>query len=136
MSVAEKAEAARLAPAASVNPCNWPTNPTAANESAQRLPAYGRRLREAIEAGYLPETGGGAVIVVTDWDCASAFNPGRLVCPPDLAASAYRFDFLRGVEVAIVVAPCHRTYGEALRVEIEAAGAALVVLTVNPEGGR
>lgn len=134
MTPVRNAKAARLAPAASVIPCNWPANPTAANEPAQRLPAYGRRLRDAIEAGYLPETGGGAVIVVTDWDCASAFHPGRLVCPPDVAASAYRFDFLRGIEVAIVVAPCHRDYGEALRVEIEAAGAALVVLAINPEG--
>ena len=129
-----KKEAARLAPAASVTPCNWPTNPTAANEPAQRLPAYGRELSAALLAGYRPVPGGGCVIVTTRWDYATAFSPGRLVCPPDVPARAYDFAFLRGVEVAVVVPPCHRTYGEAVRAEIEAAGAALVVLAVNPEG--
>jgi len=99
----------------------------------QRLPAYGRRLRDVIDAGYRPRKGGGAVIVTTDWDYARSFDPGRVVCPPDVPAAEWNFRFLRGCDAVVLVPECDEILGEALVAAILDAGATLAVLAVVPE---
>src|SRR5664279_3851899 len=78
----------------------------------QRLPAYGRRLRDALEAGYRPWKAGGGIIVTTDWNNARAFDPARLVCPPDEPIAGYDFSFLRGLEVLVIVPEADELRGE------------------------
>lgn len=97
----------------------------------QRLPAFGRRLRAALEAGYRPWKGGGCVIVTSHWDFARGFDPGRVVCPPDEPVDNFDFAFLRGLEVLVLVPEADDIHGEALLAAIHSAGAALGHLTVN-----
>lgn len=107
---------------------------TLGNTRSQRLPAYGRRLRDALEAGYRPWKAGGSIIVTTAWNYARGFDPARLVCPSDERIAEYDFAFLRGLEVLVLVPESDELHGEALRTAIFNAGAALVVLAVNREG--
>ncbi len=107
---------------------------TAPERRAQRLPAYGRRLRDALAAGYRPKKAGGGIVVTSHWGYARAFHPGRLVCPPSDPVDEWDFGFLRGCDVVIVVPESDELHGEALHAAIRDAGAALVVLAVNREG--
>jgi hypothetical protein len=92
------------------------------------LPAFGRQLKAAIEAGLRPRTGGGGVIVTSEWNYALAFAPGRVVCPPDCDAEAYDFEFLCGLDVLVLVRERDRHFGEALRDRIRASGARVAIL--------
>lgn len=103
------------------------------SKPTQRLPAYGRRLRAALDAGYRPRFGGGAVIVTTEWDFARSFDPGRVVCPSNVLAAGWDFRFLIGCDVVVLVPECDEILGEALVASIRDAGARLVVLAVAPE---
>ena len=107
---------------------------TDVQRSAQRLPAFGRRLRAALDAGYRPWKGGGSIIVTSHWDFARAFDPGRVVCPPDEPVVSYDFTFLRGLEVLVLVPEADELHGEALRTTIRSAGAMLVHLAVHQLG--
>ena len=111
-----------------------PTEGSATERRAQRLPAYGRRLRDAIQAGYRPCKGGGGVIVTSDWTFARAFHPARVVCPPGEAPESFDFGFLRGIDVCVLVPEVDVLHGEALRTALLSAGAALVALAIVREG--
>lgn len=106
---------------------------TAPERRPQRLPAFGRYLREALTGGYRPEKAGGGIVVTSDWSYARAFRPGRLVCPPSDPVDDIDFGFLRDCDVLVIVPEADELHGEALRAAIRDAGAALVVLTVNRE---
>ena len=106
---------------------------TAPERRPQRLPAFGRYLREALMGGYRPEKAGGGIVVTSDWNYARAFHPGRLVCPPSDPVDDIDFGFLRGCDVLVIVPEADVLHGEALRAAIRDAGAAVVVLTVNRE---
>ena len=97
----------------------------------RRLPAFGRRLRAAFDAGYGPWKGGGSVIVTTRWDYARAFDPGRVVCPSGEPVDGYDFAFLQGCDVIVLVPQADEIQGEALAASIRNAGASLVVPAVN-----
>lgn len=109
------------------------TKTTAPERRAQRLPAYGRRLRDALVAGYRPKMAGGGIIVTSDWTYARAFAPGRLVVPASEHPGQFDFSFLHGCDVVVVVPAADELHGEALVAAIRDAGAALVVLAVNRE---
>ncbi len=111
-----------------------PGKRTEAPQRAQRLPAYGRELRDAIQAGYRPRWLGGGIVVTSDWNYARAARGARLVCMPDEPAAAYDFTFLRGCDVLVLVPEADELHGEALRAAIRDAGASTVVLAVNREG--
>ena len=106
---------------------------TSPSTHSQRLPAYGRRLRDALRAGLRPCKGGGTIVVTTQWDYACAFDPGRLVCPTDTPATSYDFAYLVGCPVVVVVPRHEQVFGESLAAVIRDAGASLVVLSLNPE---
>src|SRR5579862_472376 len=97
----------------------------------QRLPAFGRRLKTALDAGMRPAKGGGSIIVTSDWDYARAFDPGRVVCPPEDGADEYDFAFLNGCEVVVLVPERDEPHGRRLLARIRDAGAKLAVLSVN-----
>jgi len=99
----------------------------------QRLPAYGRQLKAALDAGLRPVKGGGTIIVTTEWNYARAFDPGRVVCPPDDSPSDYDFAFLNGCEVVVLVPELDEPRGRQLLDCIRDAGAKLAVLSVNRE---
>jgi hypothetical protein len=96
-----------------------------------RLPAFGRRLRDAIEVGYMPWKGGGCIVVTTEWDYARGFDPGRVVCPSGEPVDAYDFTFLHGCDVIVLVPEADEIQGEALTAAIRSVGASLVVLSID-----
>ena len=99
--------------------------------SQRRLPAYGRRLKAALDAGYRPVKGRGTVIVTSEWNYATAFNPGRVVCPPEDSPEDYDFTFLNGCEVVVLVPERDELHGRALLSRVQKDGAKLAVLSVN-----
>ena len=107
-----------------------PAHPSAPAARRQRMPAYGRALRDALRAGLRPNKLGGAVLITSDWTCARAAAPARLVCPPDEGAD-WSFDWLAGVEVLVLVPERDELHGERLAAALRDAGAALVVLAVH-----
>lgn len=110
-----------------------PGKRTEATRRAQRLPAYGRRLKAALDRGMKPRRGSGGIVVTTRWDYARAFDPARVVCPPGDPLDGYDFRFLRGRDVVVLVPAADEICGEELRAVISDAGASLVVLVVNRE---
>mgnify|MGYP000950580429 CR=1 FL=1 len=106
---------------------------TAPERRPQRLPAFGRALRDAFKAGLSPCKLGGGVVVVSSWDDARGAAPARVVCPPDEPAESFDFSFLAGLDVLVLVPLADELHGEALAAAIRDAGAALVVLAVNRE---
>ncbi len=106
---------------------------TDVRRSVQRLPAFGRQLKAALDLGLRPRAGGGCVIVTSEWNYALAFDPGRVVCPPSDSPDQFTFGFLRGVEVIVLVPEQDEIHGERLVAHIRDAGAKLVVLSVNRE---
>jgi len=90
---------------------------------ARRLPAYGRQLKAALDAGLRPRTGGGTIIVTTEWDYARAFSPGRVVCPPSDPPEDFDFAFLNGCEVIVLVHERDQPHGEALLACVKESGA-------------
>jgi hypothetical protein len=100
---------------------------------AQRLPAFGRMLRDAFNAGLRSHKLGGAVVVVSSWDDAKAAAPARVVCPASEPPDSFDFAFLAGLDVLVLVPLADELHGEALAAAIRDAGAALVVLAVNRE---
>jgi hypothetical protein len=98
-----------------------------------RLPAHGRQLKAALDAGLRPRKGGGTIIVTSEWDYARAFDPGRVVCPPSDPVDGFDFTFLSGCEVVVLVPARDELYGQALLARIRDAGSKLAVLAINPE---
>ena len=110
-----------------------PANRSEMSGRAQRLPAYGRLLRDALAAGYRPRRCGGGIIVTSDWGYARAAAPARLVVPRDDSPDDLDFTFLRGCEVAVIVPPRDEVHGELLLAAILDAGAKLAYLGINWE---
>ena len=98
-----------------------------------RLPAHGRQLKAALDAGMRPAKGGGSIIVTSHWDYARAFDPGRVVCPPEDSPDDYDFSFLNGCEIVVLVPERDEPHGKRLLARIREAGAKLAVLSVNRE---
>ena len=111
-----------------------PAQPSTHASQRQRLPAFGRALRDGINAGLRPHKLGGGVVVVSRWDDAQGAAPARVVCPPDEPAASFDFSFLAGLDVLVLVPLADELHGEALAAAIRDAGAALVVLVANREG--
>ena len=103
---------------------------------SQRLPAFGRQLRDAIRAGLRPRKLEGAVLVTTRWDYALAAAPARLVCPPEYPTCEFDFALLAGLQVVVLVPSVDATRGALIAARIREMGATLVVLAVNREDGR
>jgi hypothetical protein len=101
--------------------------------ATKRLPAYAKQLKAALDAGFRPCTGGGSIIVTSEWGYATAFNPGRVVCPPEDSPDAYDFAFLNGCDVIVLVHERDEQHGRTLLACIEEAGAKLVVLSIARE---
>ena len=99
----------------------------------RRLPAHGRQLKAALDAGLRPAKGGGSIIVTSEWNYARAFDPGRVVCPPEDSADEYDFAFLNGCDVVVLVPERDEPHGRQLLACIRSAGAKLAVLSVNRE---
>jgi hypothetical protein len=99
----------------------------------RRLPAYGRQLAAALDAGLRPRTGGGTIIVTTDWNYARAFSPGRVVCPPSDSPDEFEFTFLNGCEVIVLAHERDELHGEALLARIKDAGAKAATLSIVRE---
>src|SRR5690348_3721852 len=93
----------------------------------RRLPAYGRQLEAALDYGMRPALGGGSIIVTSDWNYARAFDPGRVVCPPEDSPDDYDFAFLNGCEVVVLVPERDEPFGRRLLDRIRGAGAKLAV---------
>ncbi|HEY3179634.1 MAG TPA: hypothetical protein VGL25_12220 [Casimicrobiaceae bacterium] len=87
-------------------------------------------MKAALDAGLRPSTGGGSIIVSSEWGYATAFNPGRVVCPPEDSPDDYDFAFLNGCEVIVLVHERDELHGRALLNHLEEAGAKLVVLSI------
>lgn len=103
---------------------------------SQRLPAFGRQLREALRVGLRPRKLQGAVLVTTRWDYAVAAAPARLVCPPNLPICEFDFALLAGLEVVVLVPSVDAARGAMIAARIRDMGATLVVLAVNREDER
>lgn len=99
----------------------------------RRLPAYARQLKAALDDGLRPLTGGGGIVVTSEWHYASAFDPGRVVCPATDSPDDFDFSFLTGCDVVVLVPERDEAHGRALAARIREAGAALTYLAVNRE---
>jgi hypothetical protein len=108
-------------------------NSTRSGSYRQRLPAYGRQLKAALDSGYRPRKGGGTIIVTNDWSYARYFDGGRVVCPPNDSPDEYDFSFLNGCEIVVLVHERHEPHGRALLARILEAGPKLAALSVNRE---
>jgi hypothetical protein len=93
-----------------------------------RLPAYGRQLKAALDAGLRPRKGGGCIIVTSEWEYARAFDPGRVVCPVSESPDSYDFTFLNGCEAIVLVHECDEVHGEALLAKVKDARASVATL--------
>lgn len=109
----------------------WPSQYKSTRTEKQRLPAFGRQLRDALEAGYLPGKLGGGVLVTSSWNTSRGCDPARVVAPPTRPACSYDFRFLRGLEVVVLVPASDEAFGQELRSAVATGGASLAVLAVN-----
>lgn len=104
-----------------------------AQANRRRLPAYGRQIKAALDAGLRPRTGGGTIIVTSEWNYARASSPGRVVCPPSDHPEEYDFAFLNGCEVIVLVHERDQVHGEALFARIKDSGAKRTTLSIVRE---
>ena len=98
----------------------------------RRLPAYGRQVRDNLNAGRVPALGGNTIAVCIGWptQCVLA----HVVCMPDeRAANQWDFDFLAGTEPIVWFGRRDRSYAEEIRRELVKAGCPLVAMLQIPE---
>jgi len=96
-----------------------------------RLPAYGRAVRSALEAGLRPALGN-TVAVCVDWPerCALA----HVVCfPAERSPDEYDFTFLAGVATIVWFREHDRAYAEAVRARLVKIGSTTVAMLCVPE---
>jgi hypothetical protein len=98
----------------------------------RRLPAYGRQVRDSLNAGMLPAIGGNTVAVCIGWPARCVF--AHVVCIRDeRAADGWDFDFLAGVESIVWFDRRDRSYAEEVRHELVKAGCPIVAMLQLPE---
>jgi len=97
----------------------------------RRLPAYGREVRHALNAGLRPAFGN-AVAVCIDWPERCALT--NVVClPTDRAPNEYDFGFIAGVDTIVWFRELDRVYAEAVRRQLQNAGSPIVAMLCVPE---
>lgn len=101
--------------------------------SAQRrLPAYGRQIRDQLNAGMLPAVGGNTVSVCIGWPARGPF--AYVVCAPDeRPAEGWDYDFLAGVETIVWFDRKDRSYAEKVRRELVKADCPIAYMLQLPE---
>lgn len=98
----------------------------------RRLPAYGRQVRDNLNAGMLPAIGGNTVAVCIGWPKQCLFT--HVVCIRDeRPADGWDFDFLAGVEAIVWFDRRDRTYAEDIRQQLLNAGCPIVAMLQLPE---
>jgi hypothetical protein len=98
----------------------------------RRLPAYGRQVRDNLNAGMLPAIGGNTVAVCIGWPAHCPF--AYVVCNRDeRPAHGWEFDFLGGVESIVWFDRRDRSYAEEVRHELVKAGCPIVAMLQLPE---
>ena len=96
-----------------------------------RLPAYGRAVRSALEAGLRPALGN-TVAVCVDWPerCALA----HVVClPAERSPDEYDLTFLAGVATIVWFREHDRDYAEAVRARLVKVGSRNIYMLCVPE---
>ncbi len=98
----------------------------------RRLPAYGRQVRDNLNAGRLPALGGNTVAVCIGWPARCVLT--HVVCLRDeRPANEWNFDFLAGVESIVWFDRRDRSYAEEVRGELVKAGCPIVAMLQLPE---
>jgi hypothetical protein len=97
----------------------------------RRFPAYGRDMRDNLDAGLRPVPGN-TIAVCIDWPerCALA----HVVCLPDeRPADGYDFGFIAGVDTIVWFREPDRDYAETVQKELVKAGSPIVAMLCVPE---
>lgn len=98
----------------------------------RRLPAYGRQVRDNLNAGMVPALGGNTVAVCIGWPAQCVF--AHVVCVRDeRPADGWDFGFMAGVEAIVWFDYRDRTYAEDVRHELIATGCPIVAMLQLPE---
>ena len=96
------------------------------------MPAYGRQVRDNLNAGRMPALGGNTIAVCVGWParCVLAY----VVCAPEeCPADGWDFRFLAGVEPIVWFGRQDRTYAEQVRRELVKVGCPIVAMLQLPE---
>jgi hypothetical protein len=97
----------------------------------RRLPAYGRQVRDNLNAGRMPALGG-CVAVCIGWPARCVLT--CVVCAPDEGpATSWDFAFLSGIEAIVWFSRQDNLYAEGVRRELVKAGCPLVAMLRLPE---
>lgn len=97
-----------------------------------RLPAYGKRIRDKLNAGMLPAIGGNTVAVCIGWPVCCVL--AHVVCAPDeRPADGWDFGFLTGVETIVWFGRQDRSYAQQVRRALVKVGCPIVAMLQLPE---
>lgn len=103
-----------------------------ASTQDRRLPAYGRQIRDNLNAGKLPALCGNTIAVCIGWPDQCVF--AHVVCMRDeRPANQWDFDFLAGMESIVWFDRRDRSYAEDVRRELVKAGCPTVAMLQLPE---
>jgi hypothetical protein len=99
---------------------------------SRRLPAFGRHVRDQLNAGMMPAVGGNTVAVCIGWPARCVL--AHVVCLRDeRPADGWDFNFLAGVETIVWFDRQDRGYAEEVRRELVNAGCPVVAMLQVPE---
>lgn len=101
----------------------------------QRLPAYGREVRDAMRAGLRPALAMGTVAVCIGWPrpCTLTNFAKVVLLPEEAEPDEWKLGYLAGAPVIVWTRRCHRAYAEAIRRRLVEIGCSVYVGVV-PEG--
>jgi hypothetical protein len=98
----------------------------------RRLPAFGRQIRDNLNAGRMPALGGNTVAVCIDWPARCSL--AHVVCPrDDRPANGWDFNFLAGVETIVWFDRQDRGYAEEVRRELLKSGCPIAYMLQLPD---
>ena len=101
--------------------------------TSRRLPAYGRQVRDNLNAGRIPALAGNTVAVCIGWPAQCVF--AHVVCLRDEhPAEGWDFAFLAGVETIVWFDRQDRSYAEEVSRELVKAGCPIVAMLQLPGG--
>lgn len=100
--------------------------------TARCLPAYGRQVRDRLNAGEIPELGGGSIAVCIGWPTRCVL--AHVVCIRDeRPADGWDFDFLAGVEAIVWFDRRDGSYAQDVRHHLLRVGCPVVAMLQLPE---
>lgn len=99
--------------------------------SMRRLPAYGRTIRDALNAGMRPALGN-TVAVCIDWPAHCVL--AHVVClPSERTPDGYDYAFLAGVDTIVWFREQNSSYADQVRDLLITAGSPVVAMLRVPE---